>query len=69
MTALIQFTLGLILFAITSWLVGHWIGFIGDAVTAAAIGFPIMLLIAWLVDQRQERLRRRESQVTIEHER
>lgn len=58
MTTFIQIALGLLLLAVTSWLVARWIGFIGDAGTAALIGFPIMLLIAYLVDRRRERSQR-----------
>jgi membrane associated rhomboid family serine protease len=41
-----------------TWLVGHWVSFVGNEYLAALIGFPIMLLIGYLYDRRQARRRR-----------
>lgn len=58
MIALFQFVASLALLAFTTWLVNHWIAFVGDQDMAFLIGFPALCLIGWIYDRRQAQLRK-----------
>lgn len=52
-----QFAATLALGAFVAFLVKRWELFVGDTDLAFLIGFPALLLIAWIYDRRQASLR------------